>query len=143
MVKYKVIVAGGRDLPCNEMALKVTMKELKKISSKKNEIELFTGMARGADQIPVWLGHKHGVKVRRFPAKWTDEDGKYNPKAGFERNHQMGDEATHLIAFWDGMSRGTADMIGYAEKLGLTVKVLRYKIKRTPPRTLTPLKKVV
>lgn len=133
-IKYRVIIAGGRDLPVNDKSIEVALKELKKITKNPKQIELFSGMARGADQIPIHIESRHKVKCRRFPAKWTREDGTYNSTAGFERNHAMGDEATHLIAFWDGVSGGTADMIGYARCKGLVVKVLRYKVK---PRKAT------
>lgn len=138
--KFRIIVAGGRDLPVNDKSIAATMKAIKQISKSPNHVELFTGMARGADQLPVHIFHKYGMAIRRFPAKWTDEHGKYNPEAGFERNHEMGDEATHLIAFWDGMSSGTKDMIAYAKSKGLVVFVIRYTIKRVKPKTLTPFK---
>lgn len=43
-----------------------------------------------------------------------------------DRNHAMGNTATHLIAFWDNKSRGTKDMVNYMTKLGKPVKVFEY-----------------
>lgn len=43
------------------------------------------------------------------------------------RKDEIVDYATHLVAFWDEKSRGTKDMIDYATKKGLEVKVVRYE----------------
>lgn len=53
-----------------------------------------------------------------LPALWNE----YGKRAGMLRNHEMGDIATHLVAFWDKKSRGTKDMIDYAraQKLHVT-----------------------
>ena len=53
----------------------------------------------------------------------TNAYGKYNAKAGIDRNEQMGDYAEALIAVWDGYSRGTKHMIGYMKGLGKEVFV--------------------
>jgi len=47
--------------------------------------------------------------------------GKYNVRAGMDRNKKMGDYADALIAVWDGKSNGTQHMIKYMEKLGKEV----------------------
>lgn len=60
--------------------------------------------------------------MKRFPADW----GKYGKSAGVLRNKQMAEYADGLIAFWDGKSRGTANMIETAKGLGLRVRVARY-----------------
>ena len=38
----------------------------------------------------------------------------------------MGDYADYLVAFWDGKSRGTKDMINYMKGLGKHGKVVLY-----------------
>jgi hypothetical protein len=42
------------------------------------------------------------------------------------RNYRMADNADALIAFWDGTSRGTANMINIARKKNLPVRVIQY-----------------
>jgi hypothetical protein len=39
----------------------------------------------------------------------------------------MAKAATHLVAFWDGESRGTKHMIDIAKSLDLTVRVFNYQ----------------
>ena len=54
---------------------------------------------------------------QRYPADWEQ----YGPRAGYIRNSEMAKVATHLIAFWDGRSKGTKHMIDIARKAGLYV----------------------
>ena len=42
------------------------------------------------------------------------------------RNRQMAENADALIAYWDGESRGTKNMIDQARKAGAEVKIVRY-----------------
>jgi len=46
--------------------------------------------------------------------------------AGPKRNEQMANDADALIAFWDGKSKGTKNMIDAANKLGLYVIIVFY-----------------
>jgi hypothetical protein len=62
------------------------------------------------------------LKHMLFKADW-DKHGK---AAGPIRNQQMAQEADGLIAFWDGKSRGTKDMIQKALNYGLETHVYRY-----------------
>lgn len=44
---------------------------------------------------------------------------KHGKSAGYKRNQEMANVSTHLIAFWDGKSRGTKHMIDIAKRDGL------------------------
>lgn len=84
--------------------------------------EIVSGCARGVDTIALWLGQQWGVPCRMFPAQWS-----LGNKAGPLRNQQMADYADALIAIWDGVSRGTADMISRAQAKRMPVHVHRYQ----------------
>lgn len=84
--------------------------------------EIVSGCARGVDTIALWLAQQWGVPCRMFPAQWS-----LGNKAGPLRNQQMADYAEALIAIWDGVSRGTADMISRAQVKGMQVYVHRYQ----------------
>ena len=60
----------------------------------------------------------------RFPADWKV----YGKQAGPVRNRQMlnyaKEEQGALLAFWDGKSRGTKNMIDIAKDAGIIVKVV-------------------
>lgn len=65
---------------------------------------------------------ERGFQLRRFPADW-EQHGK---SAGHIRNAKMADNADALIAFWDGESKGTKNMIDNARRKGLAVRVIQY-----------------
>jgi hypothetical protein len=83
--------------------------------------EVVCGMGRGADLLGKQWAEEKGVAVKKFPADWD----KLGRGAGPKRNQQMADYATHLVAFWDGKSVGTKDMIDRAKAKGLSVRVVR------------------
>ena len=113
----KVIIAGGRDFNNSQM-VEDTMNKLNFIVT-----EVVCGDAAGADTEGNLWGQRHGVPVKHFPAQW-DTFGKV---AGIIRNHEMGDYADYLVAFWDGKSRGTKDMIDYMRKIGKHGTVVMYE----------------
>ncbi len=132
----KLIVAGGREFDDYEL-----LKERLDFYLRDTDLSTVTiidGCSRGADR----LGKRYSEEVlgkdtEKYPAAWDDitvigavikyrKGSPYNAAAGNIRNNQMAEIATHLIAFWDGVSRGTKDMIDIASKKGLVVKVIRY-----------------
>ena len=89
----------------------------------QNNIEIVSGAYyRGADKLGEQYAKERGFKITRFPANWN----KYGKAAGPKRNEQMANYADALIAFWDGKSRGTKNMIDFAEQLGLDLKITSY-----------------
>jgi len=38
----------------------------------------------------------------------------------------MAENATHLLAFWDGVSKGTEHMINIAKRMGLKTIIVKY-----------------
>lgn len=123
--KVRVIVAGGRDFDDYQLLSDTLLDAYTWFLSNgysHDDIELVLGGARGADSLGETFANDYSLKTKMFIPDWQGQ-GK---KAGILRNHEMGDYATHLVAFWDEKSRGTKDMINYATKKGLEVKVVRY-----------------
>lgn len=114
----KLIVAGGRDFDDYDRLANILDKTLAKFPT----LEVVCGLAKGADTLGAIWARMKGIPVVEFPADW-DLHGK---AAGHIRNRQMGDYATHLIAFWDGGSKGTKGMIDYMEYLGKPYHVYIY-----------------
>lgn len=73
--------------------------------------EVVCGCAHGADMLGEHWAKDRSIPVKRFPANWKE----LGRGAGFIRNQQMADYADALIAFWDGESKGTRDMIRRAQ----------------------------
>lgn len=118
MQTRRVIVAGGRDFESVADAFNY-LNEMKPF-----DVEIVCGGAKGADAIGEYWATLNHKEVKYFPADWET----HGKAAGHIRNRQMAEYATHLIAFWDGKSRGTKNMIQTAEKLGLEVLVINYEV---------------
>lgn len=118
--KYKVIIAGGRDMTNYQWASKQISHVLEKLPKDKTMI--VEGGAKGADACGRQWAIDNDYHYTTFPAYW-DLHGK---AAGHIRNAEMADYSTHLIAFWEGKSRGTKGMIELAKKNGLKVVVIKY-----------------
>ncbi len=110
---YRLIIAGSRDFK-NLDAIEYELKKFLKGKSI-NDVAIISGTARGVDQYGEVLAAKYGIPVIAMPANW-DRDG---TAAGPIRNANMAEIGTHLLAGWDGTSRGTANMVREAENRGL------------------------
>lgn len=116
---FKVIIAGTRDFSDYEMLRSYADFKLSQI---KEPIEIVSGHARGADTLGERYSEEKGYKLKLFQADWEQ----YGKSAGVKRNMQMAEYANALLAFWDGNSRGTKNMIELARKKGLKVGVKLY-----------------
>lgn len=131
----KLIVAGGRDFTDIDCMHKI-LEEMDKEDLIDSDVQLVCGMAKGADLMAKDIFDANGLIVLEYPADWNDmsepcvrktnRHGAYNALAGMKRNHAMGDEANILLAFWNGKSKGTKDMIDYMLKLNKSVYVIDY-----------------
>lgn len=121
-MKFKVIIAGGRDFNDYLMMEAALDYALSKKIKDGYDIEIVSGDARGADSLGVQYANKRGFAVKHFPAEWD----KFGKSAGYKRNAQMADYADALYAFWDGQSKGTAHMIVLARQKRLQVHVKYY-----------------
>jgi len=114
----KLIVAGSRSFADREMAFE----RLDFFTAHRQTVTVVCGMATGADLIgKEWaLARGHGVIEK--PADW-ERQGR---AAGFIRNGEMAMIADALVAFWDGKSRGTKDMIDKMNKMHKPVRVVTF-----------------
>lgn len=116
---YNVIVCGSRDFNNKEFIYDRLDKIL--VNLPKEITSLVSGCAKGPDSIAIKYGEDYNYKVWRFPPDWQH----FAKSAGIVRNTLMADFSTHCIAFWDGKSTGTADMIQKAQKYNLTLRVIK------------------
>lgn len=101
---FKLIIAGTRTFDDYELLRRHTDYLLSNI---KDEIEIVSGHARGADSLGERYAKERGFQLKLFPADWE----RYGKTAGFRRNTQMAQYADALLVFYDGVSHGTAHMI--------------------------------
>lgn len=112
----KLIIAGSRALFPSVCDIEAAISEK---AGWPFPDEIVSGTARGVDQAGEAFAAYAHIPVKRFPADW-DTFGK---SAGFIRNGEMADYATHCLLFWDGTSRGTKHMKDIAERKNLPTYV--------------------
>jgi hypothetical protein len=118
----RTIIAGSRNLPAAfgweqfwqlmEAARQVLPQPITSILS---------GTAAGIDQMGENWAACRSIPISRWPADWRT----FGRAAGPRRNQQMAENADALIAFWDGQSPGTKNMIDHARAKGLYVVEIR------------------
>ena len=78
---------------------------------------------RGADRMVDDWCRSRGVGQVRFPSDW-----KLGRQAGYIRNVEMAQsdpKPSLCVAFWDGSSRGTANMLEEAKREGIeTIRII-------------------
>lgn len=115
----KVIVAGSREFN-NESFI---FQKLDELLSKYQDVEIVEGACRGVDLIARKYAIKHDLGLKEFPAQWNA----YGKAAGGIRNDQMAKYSDVLIAFYDGSSKGTGNMIRAAKREGLKIHIVDIK----------------
>lgn len=114
----KVIIAGSRTFSDYNLLKTQCDYHL----SQYDDIIIVSGCARGADSLGERYAIEKGHSINKFPANWDA----YGKAAGFMRNEKMAENSDMLIAFWDGTSKGTKNMINIAKKKDLMVIIVQY-----------------
>lgn len=113
----KLIIAGSRNYT-NEADFFHRMSQIiVAVPWIQEATEVVSGTARGVDTLGEEWAALYGLDITRFPANWA----KYGRRAGHIRNAEMAKYADGLIAFWNGVSPGTASMINLAKAEGLKI----------------------
>ena len=86
--------------------------------------EIITGGAIGVDANAERYAREKGLKSTILKPDWD----KYGKAAGYKRNSEMLKlYPTIIIAFWDGESSGTKDMIDKGNRVGIPVSIHNFK----------------
>lgn len=113
----KIIVAGSRNIVDYDFVVKCIIDSSFKIT------ELISGGCRGVDLLAEKWATQNNIIITRFNAKWNV----YGKMAGPIRNSEMVNYADGLIAIWDGISRGTKNIIELAKNKNIPVVISIYK----------------
>lgn len=108
----RVVIAGSRSINDYETVKKAIE------TSSFTITEVVSGGARGVDQLGERYAKENNLPIKQFIPNWFI--GKY---AGIIRNAEMAEYADALIAVYDGVSRGTANMIKNAELRKLKIHI--------------------
>jgi hypothetical protein len=130
----KIAIVGSRGFEDYDL-LKSTMQV-----HQQQATLIISGGAKGADQLaeqwskeflnqlplvirPDWEDISHSDAI----LKYNDKGECYDARAGLRRNEQIAEKADLVIAFWDGQSKGTKQIVLYARQIGKAVEVIKYK----------------
>lgn len=123
----KIIIAGGRDYPGfyeDFEAEIIAFLVGHDLYLQEGVTEVTHGCCpTGADALAQEFIEQYGLTASHFPANWKQ----HGRGAGPIRNSEMANAgADLLIAFWDGESRGTADIISKCELNNIKTHIVRY-----------------
>lgn len=79
-----------------------------------DEIEIVSGGAEGVDHFAVETAKRCGMRWKEFLPHYDEYDELHQKQAPLARNQEIVDYCEKLIAFWDGKSGGTRDVINKA-----------------------------
>lgn len=119
---FRVIIAGTRHFNDYNMLREYADKKLSRQVALGKKIIILSGHCYGTDLLGEKFAQERKYDLEIYPAEWS----RYGAAAGPRRNKQMAANAQALIAFWDGKSKGTKNMIEEAKKVGLLVAVKLY-----------------
>lgn len=112
----RTIIAGSREISNNDLFGSI----IDAVDESGFEITtVISGGARGADKAGEVWAEVNSIPVEIYNAEWS----KYGKRAGYIRNTKMAEMAEALIAIWDGVSKGTKNMIDIAKDKNLKIYV--------------------
>ncbi len=118
-----------------------------KLDVPRDTIIFISGRARtGADNMILKWCRENGYPWVEFEADWENlevpgavvryrRDGSaYNVRAGFDRNVEMGKNATNLMVWWDGQSTGTKHMLAVGRTNKLVTDIVLIDVEEPTPK---------
>ena len=91
-MKNRIIIAGSRNCPEDSTILKDKINKLL-FNIDCYDTEIVSGTCKGADILGENYAKDNNLPIKQFPADWN----KHGKKAGYIRNKEMSEYATHLI----------------------------------------------
>ncbi len=113
-------MAGGRNFNDYDFFCKALDSYLETHHQGKTLVFISGRAWKGADAMVIRWCRMRGYPWVEYPANWE----KFGRSAGYVRNTEMAKVGNFLLAFWDGMSKGTGHMVNIATRLGLAVNTV-------------------
>ena len=114
-----LIIAGGRHFN-NYQLLK---NSVDKLCQNHKITNIISGKAKGADSLGEKYAKERDINIIAKEADWN----LFGKSAGYRRNVEMANIATHAIVFWDGKSKGSKHMIDIMKQQNKPVRVVMYE----------------
>ena len=67
---------------------------------------IISGGAKGVDSLAEKYAYENNIEILIFKPDWK----KFGKSAGVIRNKDIIQNSTHVLAFWDGSSKGTLNL---------------------------------
>ena len=116
----KIAIIGSRDFSDKRLVIDY-------VNNLSEDTEVVTGGARGVDTWAEETARLRGLSVQVFLPYFKRPGHKYFGRYAkwhfFARNDEIIDYCDRVIAFWDGKSKGTNDVIKKAQKKGKEVEI--------------------
>ena len=81
-----------------------------------------SGGAPGVDRAAEDAAKRLGYKRQIYAAEWWTH-GRFDRSAGMRRNARIVEASDRVVAFWDGVSRGTMNTVEIAREAGKPVMI--------------------
>lgn len=113
MKKHTLLVTGSRSISNPRIVAYVLCQVVHDLGGRVDE--LLHGDAAGVDKLAGQWAHTQQIRVRTMrPDLATYPYRVYGSRAYHARDRAMVEQATHVVAIWDGKSRGTKLTLEYA-----------------------------
>ena len=116
---FYVAIVGSRSFHDRKRLYTVCGRILR-LKAKTHRIVVVCGRAKGPDTLGEDFARYKGWDVEYFIPDWDGE----GMQAGMIRNTLMANYSHAVIAFWDGISKGTKQMIAISKYRGKVVRVI-------------------
>jgi predicted Rossmann-fold nucleotide-binding protein len=141
MNKRVIMLCGNREEALRALfydqreALRISLERRLSVLQDRygSDLVVITGGATGIDSMAMAGCTRLGITFYTYPPDYD----RYNARAPLVRNEEMVRRADHVIAFWDGKSRGTKNSIDHARKYRVSHEVY-YFTPRALPKSSTP-----
>jgi hypothetical protein len=104
-------IVGGRDFNNYDILVSTFANLVEENKWDCKGLTIVSGGAKGADSLAEQLANDIGTKTLIFKANWD----KYGKSAGYRRNVAIVENSDIIIAFWNGISKGTRHTIDIAK----------------------------
>jgi hypothetical protein len=113
----KLAIVGSRDFDNYDLLEDYILENF-----ESEGLTIISGGAIGADNLAKTFAFANNVQYLEFPADWRT----HGKSAGYKRNVQIVDACDSLVAFWDGVSKGTKHSIDLAIKQDKLLKIIYF-----------------
>lgn len=115
----RFLICGSRDFSISPNQAYIFLNDYIRANNTGTPV-IISGMAKGPDLWGYHFGKSASIEVREYPADWAT----LGKRAGMVRNTKMLGDCDHVIAFWDGKSKGTLNTIQGAKRRTLPLRIV-------------------